>query len=342
MTDAEIDRVAGFGAHEVRTWVAAARRRAEDGRVRARSCATTIWCRSGSPAWASWSARPDDRHRSASTGTVRLGRRRDLLAPLRPAGPYAGPDRARAVVFLLRLDRPGFATGRGSRGAGDRHARLRPIELEPDARLQARNAVGRRRHPARCLRLAPGRTDRPFVRRPRGARHRQDGSRTCRRRWCWSTSRPTSHAAGRRHTAERIGGQPDVFASVDEALAYHGHENVAAASPLRDCAIEAFLKPVDGGYQLRRDLSFRDNFKKALDTGQSAPVPAFLWPMLSDLKIPALVIRGDRSPICSTRRRWKRRGRPVRASPALSLPAATISPATIPDGLVSAIRAFLD
>ena len=35
------------------------------------------------------------------------------------------------------------------------------------------------------------------------------------------------------HTAERIGRQPDVFASVDEALAYHGDERCAGASPLR-------------------------------------------------------------------------------------------------------------
>ena len=99
---------------------------------------------------------------------------------------------------------------------------------------------------------------------------------------------------GRRHTAERIGLQPDVFASVDAALAYHGHNDVPAASPLR-LRYEAFLKKIDAGYVLRRDLAFRDNFKKALDTGQSAPVPAFLWPMLQELTIPALVIRGSES-----------------------------------------------
>ena len=57
MTDAEIDRIAGFGAHEVRTWVAAAAA-AQRWEIRARSFATTIWCRNGSPAWASWSVRP--------------------------------------------------------------------------------------------------------------------------------------------------------------------------------------------------------------------------------------------------------------------------------------------
>jgi 2,3-dihydroxyphenylpropionate 1,2-dioxygenase len=35
MTDAEIDRVAGFGAHEVRTWVAAAAAARKMGNVRA-------------------------------------------------------------------------------------------------------------------------------------------------------------------------------------------------------------------------------------------------------------------------------------------------------------------
>jgi 2,3-dihydroxyphenylpropionate 1,2-dioxygenase len=34
MTDAEIDRVSGFGAHEVRTWVAAAAAAREMGQVR--------------------------------------------------------------------------------------------------------------------------------------------------------------------------------------------------------------------------------------------------------------------------------------------------------------------
>ena len=104
---------------------------------------------------------------------------------------------------------------------------------------------------------------------------------------------PDLAPAGRRHVAERIGRQPDLFASVDEALAYHGHHDVPADSPLR-ARYEAFLQRTDGGYRLRRDLAFRDNFKRALDTGQSAPVPAYLWPMLSDLQVPVLVIRATR------------------------------------------------
>lgn len=105
---------------------------------------------------------------------------------------------------------------------------------------------------------------------------------------------PDIAAAGRRHVAERIGRQPDVFASVDEAMDYHGETVVAEDTPRR-ARWEAFLRKTNGGYALRRDLHYRDNFKRALDTGQSAPVPAFFWPMLAEMKIPTLVIRASSS-----------------------------------------------
>lgn len=151
---------------------------------------------------------------------------------------------------------------------------------------------------------------------------------------------PDIAAAGRRHTAERIGGQPDVFASVDDAMAYHGHANIPASSPLRT-RYEEFLKPVGSGYQLRRDLSFRDNFKKALDTGQSAPVPAFLWPMLSELKIPALVIRGTQSDMLDAATLEKARQATPRVT-GIELAGGHDLAGENPDGLVRAIRDFLD
>ena len=151
---------------------------------------------------------------------------------------------------------------------------------------------------------------------------------------------PDIAAAGRRHTAERIERQPDVFASVDEALAYHGHDEVPVQSPLRS-RYEAFLKPVNGGYQIRRDLSFRDNFKKALDTGHSAPVPAFLWPMLSELKIPALVIRASQSDMLDAPTLEKARQANPRVT-GIELAGSHDLAGDNPDGLVSAIQTFLD
>ncbi len=38
-------------------------------------------------------------------------------------------------------------------------------------------------------------------------------------------------------------------------------------------------------------MHYRDNFKRALEAGKSAPVPEFLWPMLAGMKIPTLLIR---------------------------------------------------
>ncbi|MBI1201046.1 MAG: alpha/beta fold hydrolase [Rhodopseudomonas sp.] len=102
---------------------------------------------------------------------------------------------------------------------------------------------------------------------------------------------PDLAAAGRKHVAERIGRQPDVFASVDEAMTYH-HDD--PNNPARRARWEAFLTRTDQGYVLKRDLHHRDNFKRALE-GNPSPAPQFLWPMLGALTMPTLVIRGSSS-----------------------------------------------
>lgn len=103
---------------------------------------------------------------------------------------------------------------------------------------------------------------------------------------------PDLAPAGRRHVAERIGRQPDVFASIDEAMVYH-HDD--ANDTARRARWQAFLKKTDNGYVLKRDLHYRDNFKRALESGKSAPVPEFLWLMLAEMKIPTLLVRASES-----------------------------------------------
>jgi esterase len=105
---------------------------------------------------------------------------------------------------------------------------------------------------------------------------------------------PDLAPAGRRHVAERIGRQPDVFASVEDAMAYH-HDADASGEKTRRVRWEAFLKRSDQGYVLKRDLHYRDNFKRALEAGKSAPVPEYLWPMLTEMTIPTLLIRASES-----------------------------------------------
>jgi len=127
-----------------------------------------------------------------------------------------------------------------------------------------------------------------------------------------------------------------VFASIDEALAYHEEE----ATPAVRARYEAFLKPVAGGFHLRRDLYFRDNFRKALDTGQSAPVPAFFWPMLTDLKVPALVIRGSESDMFDAATLAKVKEVAPRAQ-AIELSGSHDLAGDNPDGLSKTIAQFL-
>lgn len=148
---------------------------------------------------------------------------------------------------------------------------------------------------------------------------------------------PDIAAPGRKYTAQRIGGQPDVFASVEEAMAYD-HEDPADAK--RRMRWEAFLKKTDKGYALKRDLHFRDNFKKALETGQSAPVPAFLWPMLTDMKIPTLVIRGSESNMFEAATLDEVKQLNPRAS-AIELAGSHDLAGDNPDGLAKAVNQFL-
>ena len=148
---------------------------------------------------------------------------------------------------------------------------------------------------------------------------------------------PDLAPAGRRHVAERIGGQPDVFASVDEAMTYH-HDDPSNAT--RRARWEAFLKKTDQGYVLKRDLHFRDNFKRALETGKSAPVPEFLWPMLTDMKIPTLVIRASDSDMFAAETLGKVKSLNPRAT-AIELAGSHDLAGDNPQGLSQAVNDFL-
>lgn len=148
---------------------------------------------------------------------------------------------------------------------------------------------------------------------------------------------PDLAPAGRRHVAERIGGQPDVFASVEDAMAYH-HESSGDAA--RRARWEAFLKKTDKGYVLRRDLHFRDNFKRALETGKSAPVPEFFWPMLAEMQIPALLIRASQSDMFAPETMAKAKSLNPRLT-AIELAGSHDLAGDNPEGLAAAVNDFL-
>lgn len=135
------------------------------------------------------------------------------------------------------------------------------------------------------------------------------GGRVCLCTAAWHPSRvgalicvdfaPDVEAEGRRKVAQRIGNQPDHFASVEEALAYHGHPGEAPGTPLYR-RYRAFLRLTDNGLVLKRDLHYRDNFREVLRTGKSQPPGVDLWDMIKGLNMPALVLRGSTSDMLSS------------------------------------------
>jgi len=106
---------------------------------------------------------------------------------------------------------------------------------------------------------------------------------------------PENAPAGSKRTTERVGRQPDVFASVDAAMQYHGIDPSSEAGKAKRARYEAFLRPVGDGFQLKRDLYFRDQFRRVLETGEKAKLGVDMWQVLGEIRCPTLVIRGAQS-----------------------------------------------
>lgn len=100
---------------------------------------------------------------------------------------------------------------------------------------------------------------------------------------------PENAAAGSRRVAQHVAGTPERFASIDEALQYFGAPEAARER------FTHYLKPAAGGFSLKRDPYFRDQFRKRLETGEPASPGVDLWQLLGEVKCPILSLRGARS-----------------------------------------------
>lgn len=105
---------------------------------------------------------------------------------------------------------------------------------------------------------------------------------------------PVNAPAGSQRVARTVAGVPDLFASVDEALAYFGKDpGLPADAPYRR-RMEAYLKPVDGGFVIKRDTIYRERFRKVL-AGEGHGGGPDMWAKLAEVRCPTLVVRGRRS-----------------------------------------------
>lgn len=150
---------------------------------------------------------------------------------------------------------------------------------------------------------------------------------------------PDVEAAGRKNVALRIGNQPDLFASIDEALAYHGLAGEKPGSPAYRRFSE-FLRPTADGFALKRDLHYRNTFREVLRTGKSQPVEVDLWAMVRELKMPAQVVRGSTSDMLSRETLAKVNEFNPRVA-TLEITGSHDLPGDNPEGLKQAIALFL-
>lgn len=103
---------------------------------------------------------------------------------------------------------------------------------------------------------------------------------------------PENAPAGSKRVRTQVAGAPDTFESVDAAMLYFKNDPDEQAKRAR---YEAYLRKVEGGYAIKRDPYFREQFRRALETGQHPKLGVDMWQTLGRLQCPTLVIRGTRS-----------------------------------------------
>lgn len=106
---------------------------------------------------------------------------------------------------------------------------------------------------------------------------------------------PDIAPGGSRRVAETVAGTPDTFAGVDEAMTWFGADPHSPKGAHKRARFEAYLKAVPGGYAIKRDTHFRDEFRHRLATGERPKPGVDLWDALARVVCPVLVLRGMRS-----------------------------------------------
>ena len=94
---------------------------------------------------------------------------------------------------------------------------------------------------------------------------------------------PDNAPAGSKRVSHTVANVPERFASVDEALKYFGKTDRER--------FEAYLKRVDGGLIVKRDVYFQDLFR----SGQKPVLGVDMWQLIGEVRCPVLSLRGKRS-----------------------------------------------
>ena len=152
---------------------------------------------------------------------------------------------------------------------------------------------------------------------------------------------PENAAAGLKRTAQSVAGVPDSFESIDAAMAHFGIAPGSDKARSARSRYEAYLRPVSGGYAIKRDVHFRDQFRRTLETGERPKLGVDMWKILAEVQCPILVVRGNASDMFAAEAVDKVRAANTRIE-LMEVASGHNIPGENPAALASAIRTFLN
>lgn len=103
---------------------------------------------------------------------------------------------------------------------------------------------------------------------------------------------PQNAPQGSDRIARSVAGVPDTFPSVDAAIVHFGRD---AKDPLVRARFEAYLRPVPGGFAIKRDPIHKERMQKSIATGERPKPEIDMWQVLAKVNCPILVVRGAQS-----------------------------------------------
>jgi esterase len=144
---------------------------------------------------------------------------------------------------------------------------------------------------------------------------------------------PENAPAGAKRVTEKVGNQPDAFRSIEAAMQYLGSSDRKRT--------EAYLKRTDAGFVPKRDLYFRDQFRRALETGERPKLGVDMWQLLAEVRCPVLSLRGERSDMYAPETMQKMKAANPRMQVSVIARAGHDIAGDNPAALVGALAAFL-
>jgi esterase len=143
---------------------------------------------------------------------------------------------------------------------------------------------------------------------------------------------PENAPSGSKRITQVVANTPDSFPSVEAAMQYFGKTDRPR--------FEAYMKPTGSGFIVKRDPHFRDQFRKALETGERPKLGVDMWQVLGEVRCPILSLRGARSDMYAPEMKAKMQAANPRMQVA-EVDAGHNIANDNPQGFLAALRPFL-